>query len=359
MGNSFGRTVLVLSSLLCVNLVRAAPAQTLGELLAGSASFRAFDKLALQAGYEPLLNSPGPDGRGYTVFAPTDEAFSKLPPKLLDALKSDPETLKKVIGYLIVPVGAPVADLNSGASRDTVEGEKVLLGTLNATTLTLTIPLGQAVPPPASTTAHVVQPDNAASNGYVHGIDNLLVPPTTYKMLEHEGLELPPDAATTIHPVVQMAPEPAKKAPIPTAGQVKLFDLLANEHRFNTLASLLKQAGLDSMLEGSEVFTVLAPTDAAFDKLSQGAMQKLTKNPDLLKKLLLYHILRGRVPSTEFQSGDLRTAEGEPVSVTVSGNTTTFNGKATIRLGGVQGANGIIHEIDAVLIPLALRKEIR
>jgi len=122
--------------------------------------------------------------------------------------------------------------------------------------------------------------------------------------------------------------------------------------QFTTLAKALQAAGLVETLEGPGPFTVFAPTDAAFAKLPAGALDALLANPASLKAVLTYHVLSGEVPARQVL--DLQTAtpiEGEPISIAVSGGGVVLNGSANVVQTDLMASNGIIHVIDAVLLP--------
>lgn len=114
---------------------------------------------ALQAaGLVDTLKGPGP----FTVFAPTDEAFAKLPPGTLDALLNDPSKLQAVLTYHVVPGRVTAADVAGLTSAETVQGARVAIDTQAGVRVN---------------DAHVTQTDIQASNGVIHVIDTVLLPP--------------------------------------------------------------------------------------------------------------------------------------------------------------------------------------
>jgi uncharacterized surface protein with fasciclin (FAS1) repeats len=132
-----------------------------------------------------------------------------------------------------------------------------------------------------------------------------------------------------------------------------------------TLVAAVKAAGLVETLESAGPFTVFAPTNEAFDKLPAGTVANLLKpeNKQALAKLLKYHVVAGKMSSSEIlekirQSGGkamLTTVEGAPITATKSGGkiilTDEKGGKATISIANVYQSNGVVHVIDAVLMP--------
>lgn len=138
----------------------AAGSETLAEAVESGDSFNTLEQAIQAAGLEEILSEPGP----YTVFAPTDEAFAALPPEVLDQLlqPENKETLRQVLTYHVVPGSITSPSVTPGEIA-TVEGESVTVED-NAGEITV----GGAT---------VVQPDIIASNGVIHAIDQVLLPP--------------------------------------------------------------------------------------------------------------------------------------------------------------------------------------
>lgn len=122
---------------------------------------------------------------------------------------------------------------------------------------------------------------------------------------------------------------------------------------FKTLAAALQAAGLVDTLKGKGPFTVFAPTDEAFAKLPAGTVENLLKpeNKEKLKAILLYHVVSGKVTSNQVvKLHSAKTLNGEEVTITVQDGKVLIN-KATVIKADVEATNGIIHVIDAVLLP--------
>jgi uncharacterized surface protein with fasciclin (FAS1) repeats len=121
---------------------------------------------------------------------------------------------------------------------------------------------------------------------------------------------------------------------------------------FNTLAAALTAAGLVDTLKGEGPFTVFAPTDAAFAALPAGTVEDLLKpeNKDKLVSILTYHVVPGKVMSTDLTEGmTAATVQGANVTITLDGGP-KVNG-AMISAPDVAASNGVIHVIDAVILP--------
>lgn len=132
-----------------------------------------------------------------------------------------------------------------------------------------------------------------------------------------------------------------------------IIGVVESNSSFTMLAKALKAAGLEDTLKGDGPFTVLAPSDAAFAKLPQDAVQDLLKpeNKEVLVKILTYHVIPDRVLSTDLKSGEVRSVEGGPISVKVDPASGVQVNDATVVQPDVRASNGIIHVIDNVILP--------
>jgi len=137
-----------------------------------------------------------------------------------------------------------------------------------------------------------------------------------------------------------------------TAAKPNVVQVATNAGQFKTLLALAKQAGLVGALSTKTV-TVFAPTDAAFAKVPKATIAKLTKNRALLKRVLLYHVVAGRVPAAKAVTlTEAKTLEGSSLPIEVTGSTVTVGGAKVVKTD-IAARNGIIHVIDRVLIPPA------
>ena len=118
----------------------------------------------------------------------------------------------------------------------------------------------------------------------------------------------------------------------------------------STLVTALKKANLVDALNGKGPFTVFAPTNEAFNNLPQGILQKLLANPDQLKQVLLYHVLSSKLTCDKVKPGDLKTLQGQSVQVKVS-NGAVYVNNAKVTAKNIMASNGVIHVINAVLVP--------
>ena len=270
---------------------------TIVQTAVGAGQFTTLASLLQQAGLVETLSGPGP----FTVFAPTDAAFAKVPKATLDALAADPAKLKAVLLYHVVPGRVTAADVVKLSSAKTAEGRSLTIRTADGAVFV--------------DNARVTTPDVMASNGVIHVIDSVL---------------LPKEAAAKPKTIVQTAV---------AAGT------------FKTLTSLLAKAGLVKTLQGKGPFTVFAPTDAAFAKVPKSTLAALGKDRAKLRSVLLYHVVKGNVPASKVVTlRSAKTVNGKSVAIRVSGGTVTVGG-ARVTTADVKASNGVIHVVNKVLIP--------
>ncbi|MEX0893927.1 MAG: fasciclin domain-containing protein [Gemmatimonadota bacterium] len=122
---------------------------------------------------------------------------------------------------------------------------------------------------------------------------------------------------------------------------------------FQTLLAAAKAAGLVATLQSKGPFTVFAPTDAAFAKLPEGTVEALLQDPARLAEILKYHVVPGRIGAADVLragSATPTTAQGQVLDVRVVDGKVMVNG-ATVVQADVDASNGVIHVIDAVMLP--------
>ena len=132
-----------------------------------------------------------------------------------------------------------------------------------------------------------------------------------------------------------------------------IVDVAVQAGSFETLVTAVKAAGLVETLSGEGPFTVFAPTDAAFEKLPEGTLEALLGDVEALKAVLTYHVLPGKVTARQvLQAAPLRpaTVQGEALRVRVMDGKVKVD-EATVVQPDVQASNGVIHVIDAVVLP--------
>ncbi len=133
-----------------------------------------------------------------------------------------------------------------------------------------------------------------------------------------------------------------------------IVDIAAGDEQFSTLVAAVKAAGLVEALSGDNQLTVFAPTNEAFAALPEGVLEDLLKpeNKDKLTSILTYHVAEGKVKAEKVVTmSEVPTLQGQTVKVDASGDGVKLNGSANVIKTDIYASNGVIHVIDAVLLP--------
>ena len=134
-------------------------------------------------------------------------------------------------------------------------------------------------------------------------------------------------------------------------GPGTIVDIAVGSDDFETLVAALEAADLVETLQGEGPFTVFAPVDAAFDALPEGTVEGLLEDPDALAAILTYHVVPGAVMSGDLEDGMMaETVQGDMVTIGVSDDGVTVDG-ANVVQADVEASNGVIHVINAVIMP--------
>ena len=130
-----------------------------------------------------------------------------------------------------------------------------------------------------------------------------------------------------------------------------IVDIAAGNEDFSTLVAAVTAAGLVDTLKGDGPFTVFAPTNAAFAALPEGTVDALLADIPALTAILTYHVVAGKVMSGDLTDGmTATTVNGADITIGVSADGVTVNG-AKVTTADIEGTNGVIHVIDAVILP--------
>ena len=153
------------------------------------------------------------------------------------------------------------------------------------------------------------------------------------------------DVATTEAPTTEA---PTTEAP---AEEQDIVAIASGNEDFSTLVAAVAAAGLVEVLQGEGPFTVFAPTNDAFAALPEGLVDKLLleENKDVLVKILTYHVVSGAVLAADVTAGEVPSVEGQNITVTTEGGVMVNN--ANVIATDVIASNGVIHVIDAVILP--------
>ena len=271
------------------------------DVIVNSEDHNTLEAAVLAADLAGTLSGDGP----FTVFAPTDAAFDALPAGTVDALLMDPAgDLTDILLYHVLGAEVMSGDL---APTQTV-------ATLNGDSITVTVDMGMVS---INGVAMVIAADVAADNGVVHVIDAVLLPPAP--------------ATTTV------------------------VDVIVNSEDHTLLEAAVGAADLVGALSGEGPFTVFAPTDAAITALVT-ALDITAEDLlalDNLGDILTYHVLSGNVLSTDLAPTQTVTMlNGDDATVTSMGGTVMIN-DATVTMADITTDNGVVHVIDAVILPPA------
>ena len=137
--------------------------------------------------------------------------------------------------------------------------------------------------------------------------------------------------------------------------KVDIVDLAVQTDFLSTLVAAVKAGGLVETLKGDGPFTVFAPTNEAFAALPEGTLETLLKpeNKDQLVKILTYHVVAGKVKSTDLKNGmKAKTVQGSSVKVGISDRGVKIN-DAMVTTADIMASNGVVHVIDKVILPPA------
>ena len=131
-----------------------------------------------------------------------------------------------------------------------------------------------------------------------------------------------------------------------------IAEIAAADGRFNTLVAAASAAGLVDALNGAGPLTVFAPTDDAFAALPEGTVDALLADIPALTDILLYHVVEGAVMAEDVVGLDMATTlQGSDISISVVDGSVFLNDDVQVIITDIQASNGVIHVIDAVLLP--------
>ncbi len=148
--------------------------------------------------------------------------------------------------------------------------------------------------------------------------------------------------------------EPLIRAALDRTGTGTILEVASSDGRFTTLVNVIELTGLTTTLNSAGPFTVFAPTDAAFDALGEETINALIGDPATLQSILLYHVVSGSVTASEVvELTSATTVNGAPISISVIDGNVFLNDTVQVILTDVFASNGVIHVIDAVLLPPA------
>ena len=283
-----------------------APEPSAGNIVEVATASGSFPTLLAAVEAAGLADALSDESASLTVFAPTEEAFAALPEGTLDALLADPEALAGILTYHVLgsEVGVSAALDLAPTTVETLNGVDVALTKRDDDYLYVNL-------------SKVVDYYIEASNGVIHVVDSVLLPP-----------DLTPSTMT-------------------------VAEIASSNDDFETLVAAATAANLVGTLNDPDAsLTVFAPTDAAFEALGDATLNYLLNNLDVLESTLLYHVVAG----AELSSIDAIAAAGSAVDMANGDQATISLGdsglmieSANIVVTDIVASNGIIHVIDSVL----------
>ena len=243
--------------------------------------------------FTSYLSGPGP----FTLFAPTDAAFNALPAGTLPALLNDLSELANILKHHVIGDSLMSTMLSNGMMATTLLGTDVTVSIVNGNVYI--------------DNAMVTVADIIADNGVVHVIDAVLLPPVSNT----------------------------------------IYDVVLNSQDHTTLLTAIDTCGLKGTLSGPGPFTLFAPTDAAFNALPAGTVAALLNDIPTLTDILMHHVLGDSVMSTMLSNGMMATTLlGTDVTVSIT-NGNVYIDNAMVTVADIIADNGVVHVIDAVLLP--------
>jgi uncharacterized surface protein with fasciclin (FAS1) repeats len=263
-------------------------------------SFKTLVAAAQAAGLVETLKGPGP----FTIFAPSDDAFAKLPGGTVESLlkPENKQQLVDLLTYHVVPGKVMSMQAVKTDFAGTVQGQALRLQVVE---------LGKDKSALQVDGAKVVKADIDCTNGVIHVIDAVVMP---------------------------------RKNIVETASQAGTF---------GTLLAAAKAAGLVDALSGKEPLTVFAPTDEAFAKLPAGTVEELLKpeNKERLASVLKYHVVAGRKLAKDVVGmKEVATLQGKAARIQIVNGSAKIDNAGIVKTDIIAG-NGIIHVIDTVILP--------
>jgi len=301
---------------------------TIVDVAVSDGRFSTLVAAVSEAGLVDTLSGPGP----YTVFAPTDAAFAAALSQLgltAEELLASPD-LADILLYHVYVGEKKAADVVARGGLRMANGDRAPIEVS---------PSGVEI-----AGAQIIITDIQTSNGVIHVVDAVMLPP-----------ELRAAVAAQAAAAAQAEAEPQAEEMVEpqAAPQGTIVDVAVSDGRFSTLVAAVSEAGLVDTLSGPGPYTVFAPTDAAFAAALNSlgiTAEELLASPDLAN-ILLYHVYVGEKKAADVVArGGLRMANGGRAAIEVSESGVTIDG-ARIIITDIQTSNGVIHVIDAVMLP--------
>ena len=299
------------------------------------------------AGLTDTLNGGGP----FTIIAPNNAAFDKIPTNVLDSILADSDLLTSILTYLVISGEAlSAADLAEGGTAVTVNGAELTFA-LDRDTLTIN-----------GDEATVVCADIPVGNGIVQIVDSVLQPPSDD--LGIDGSSVPssaPDVTAVATP--GDGPQGPLCASLPVEGEGSFTGMAddpaavaaSSNPELSSLVAAIEAAGLTDTLNGPGPFTIFAPSNAAFDEIPPADLEAVIADTEQLTSILSFHVISGQsLTAAELAAaGTQVSVQGGELtfSVEADGSLSINGGAATVVCSNITVGNATVHIIDSLLVP--------
>ncbi|GAB3711384.1 fasciclin domain-containing protein [Spirosoma flavus] len=308
----------------CKKQEETAPAlSTISQLISNGSRFTILKAALTKAGMDATLNQAGT----FTLFAPTDDAFKAFGYADVAAINAAPaELLKSVLQYHVLSTRIGAANIQAGLNnpQQTMANAPVYISKVTLTSGTSTSATSSSATTISVNGARIVQADGAATNGVVHAIDRILLPPIFG------------DVVKTIQGIPTLVPSAS----------------------FKLLQAAVTRVGSATTLASANTITVFAPTDAAFRAAGYDSTAIAKAPVATLNSVLGYHVLTSRTYTPLITNGSsLTTLQGGTITATSSATAVTLTGKgngtsaANVTFPDITATNGVVHIIDRLLLP--------
>ena len=236
----------------------------------------------------------------FTIFAPTNEAFAKIPKDTLEGLLKDKEALTDILLYHTVPGQLKASDVLDLDSIETANAKKLVVEIMDGDVFI--------------SNAKILQTDILSDDDIFHAIDTVLVPESNNS-------------------------EPS------------IIDIAKESGSFQTLLIAATEAGLLDILSSEGPFTLFAPTDRAFSKIPEDTLNALIADKEALTKVLLNHVVPGKLDASKvLEQTILKTANNLELQISLRDGI-PYVGDSKIIATDVMASNGVIHVVDSVILP--------
>jgi uncharacterized surface protein with fasciclin (FAS1) repeats len=303
------------------------------------------------AGLTAALDGEGP----FTVFAPNNAAFEKIPQNVIDSILADADLLNSILLYHVVSGDALDADALLAAGSVETAGGALLEFAPMADAATISINGGESM---------VVCGGIPVANGFIYIVDTVLQPPSS-----DVGADGSTSGPSSSGPDVTAVATPGEGpqgplcATLPADGEGSIEGMAddpaataaANNPELSTLTAAIEAAGLVDTLNGEGPFTIFAPSNEAFAAIPQADLDAVLADTEQLTGILSFHVIEGESLSAAdlAAAGTATTVQGSDLTFTVEpdGTLSINDGAANVACSNIVVGNGTVHIIDQVLVP--------